>query len=371
MTRRNWLVGLLLVFLAFSAAGAQEKARGARIKDITTVEGVRDNPLVGYGMVVGLNGTGDRRQTLFSTQTLANILQRMGVQVPASAVRVNNVAAVFVTATLPPFARPGMRVDVTVSSIGDAKTLEGGMLLLTPLLAADGRVYVIAQGPLILGGYSAGLRGNSRQVNHPTMGRIPDGGIVEREVSVNLRQLSSVSLLLREPDFATARDVAAAINRELAKESAKAVDSRRVEITEIATAVDAVPQLLARVGSLQVTVRRSAKVVVNERTGTIVLGRDVTLGPCAILHGNLAIEISTDYLVSQPEPLSKGQTAVVPQTDVSVKETPAQTFQLREGATVEDLVRGLHAIGATARDIVAILQAIKAAGALDAELEVL
>jgi flagellar P-ring protein precursor FlgI len=336
---------------------------------VATVEGVRDNPVLGYGMVVGLKGTGDRQQTVFTTQTLANLLQRMGVQAPGATMRVNNVAAVFVTANLPPFARPGTRLDVTVSSVGDAKSLEGGLLLLTPLYGADGRVYGAAQGPVTVGGYSAGGAGNSKQVNHPTVGRIPGGGVVERDSALDLRRADKVSLLLSESDFSTAEEVTVAINKEFGKTMAAAVDGRRVEIN--AAGAPDLPALLARVENLSVEVHRRARVVVNERTGTIVMGKDVRLGAVSILHGNFSIEIATVFTVSQPEGFSRGETAVVPQPSVQAQETPARRIELTQGASVEQLVNGLQTIGATARDVIAILQAIKAAGALEAELEVI
>ncbi len=365
-----WLTVAMISSAAF--ARADEPVRGTHIKDVTTIEGVRDNLLMGYGVVVGLNRTGDSQQTVFSTQTLANLLQRMGVQVPATTLRVNNMAAVFVTATLPPFARPGMRIDVTVSSAGDAKSLAGGLLLLTPLKAADGNIYAEAQGPLSLGGYSAGSNGNIKVVNHLTVGRVPEGAIVERDTAVSLASMSTISLLLRNPDFDAAGNIAAAINKEMGKDVARVVDSRRVDIAGITAGPGAVPEIMARVGNLSVSVHPPAKVVVNERTGTIVMGGNVTLGACSILHGNLAIEITTHLEVSQPAPLSpNGQTVVAPQTQVQASETPAQLIHLQEGATVEELVRGLQTIGATARDVASILQAIKAAGALDADLEVL
>lgn len=366
--RRASLATVLLLWMVGWAHGQQDTGQ-ARVKDIATVEGVRDNPLLGYGIVIGLNGTGDRRQTLFTTQTLSSTLERLGVQVPPDRMRVNNIAAVIVTATLPPFARPGMRLDVTVSSIGDATNLEGGVLLLTPLYTATGEVYAAAQGALTLGGFTAGGRGNVRQVNHPTVGRIPEGAIVERDASVNLRDLQAISFLLRDPDFATARNMAQAINRDLEAQRARPVDSRRVEVLP---GTDTIPELLARLENLAVAVQTHAKVVVNERTGTIVLGNDVRLGAASILHGSLSIEISTQFQVSQPPPLSQtGETVVVPQTTVRAQESPAQRIALGQGATVEDLVRGLQTVGATARDIVAILQALKAVGALRAELEVL
>lgn len=346
----------------------------ARIKDVTSVEGIRDNMLLGYGLVVGLNGTGDKQQTIFSIQTLGSMLERMGVNIKSQItnIQVRNIAAVFVTATLPPFSRPGIKIDVTVSSIGDAKSLAGGTLLLTPLTAPDGQVYAVAQGPLVIGGYSAGTSANAKTVNHPNVGRIPLGALVERDASLNLSQMNLLSLLLRDDDFDTARDVADVINKELGSSAARVVDSRRIEIADVKAAAGDVPALMSRIGDLTVHTKPAAKVVVNERTGTVVMGGNVTISPCAILHGNLSIQVTTEFQVSQPAPLSKtGQTEVVPQTEVKAQESPVQVLQLREGATVEELIRGLQTMGTSARDIVSILQSIKAAGALNAELEVL
>jgi flagellar P-ring protein precursor FlgI len=361
----------LLTILAACYAGADSEAHKALIRDVTTVEGVRDNALIGYGLVVGLKGTGDRQQTFFTVQTLASILARMGIQIPSASVRVNNVAAVFVTASLPPFARPGMHLDIMVSSSGDARSLEGGLLLLTPLYAADGQVFAAAQGPLIIGGYAAGSATNSKQVNHPTVGRVPGGALIERDSSVDLAGLEHLALLLNDASFSTAESVAAVINHEWPVPVATVIDGRRVEIKVSAAAPTAVPALLARIENLEVIVQRRAKVVVNERTGTVVLGKDVHLGAVSILHGNFSIEVSTTYAVSQPNPLTNGQTEVVPQTKVSAAEAPARNVELSEGASVEQLVSRLQAIGATARDVVSILQAIKSAGALEAELEVI
>lgn len=369
MRTRNSIV-ILFVTLASLAASAAT-LQSARVKDLTTIEGIRDNPLIGYGLVVGLNGTGDRQQTIFSTQTLANMLLRMGVQVSATTMQVKNIAAVFVTASLPPFARPGMQVDVTVSSVGDAKSIEGGLLLLTRLYAANGQVYAAAQGPVAVGGYSAGNTGNSRTVNTPTTGRIPGGAIVEQPAPLDLKNLQALAFLLRDPDFATARDLAAAINEEFKVDIAHAVDSRRIEIAEPHGA-EKLPDMLARIEELVVPVHSAARVVVNERTGTIVIGRDVKLGAVSILHGNLVIDVSTTYKVSQPSiGATVGQTEVVPQTKINSAETPARRMELGEGATVEDLVKGLQAIGATARDVVSILQGIQKAGALQAELDII
>ncbi|HEX3819451.1 MAG TPA: flagellar basal body P-ring protein FlgI [Candidatus Sulfotelmatobacter sp.] len=341
------------------------------IRDVASVEGVRDNSLIGYGLVVGLRGTGDRQQTFFTVQTLASILARMGIQIPTASVRVNNVAAVFVTASLPPFSRPGMHLDVTVSSSGDARSLEGGLLLLTPLYAADGQVFAAAQGPLVVGGYAAGTGTNSKQVNHPTVGRVPEGALVERDSSLDLTRLDHLSLLLNDANFTTAEQVAAVINQEWSSPIANAVDARRVDVKVPATAGDSVPAVLARIENLEVEVRRRAKVVVNERTGTVVLGKDVHVGAVSILHGSFSIEVSTSFSASQPNPLSKGETQMVPDTKLSATETPARNVELGEGASVEQLVTRLQAIGATARDVVSILQAVKAAGALEADLEVI
>ena len=374
MNAKPWLklVSLISVLAMCLPASGNETSGTARcpIRDLITIEGVRENPLIGYGMVVGLAGTGDRRQTIFSTQTLGNILQKMGVSIPVGAVSVKNVAAVFVTASLPPFARPGTQIDVTVSSIGDATSLSGGTLLLTPLYAADGQVYGEAQGAMTLGGYSAGKGANSKQVNHPTAGRIPNGGLVERDVAVDLGSQQRIALVLRDTDFRESHEVADAINAEIGRPIAAAIDGRRVELQ--AAGEGNVPALLARVLAVKVDTHPRARVVVNEKTGTIVMGKDVRLSAVSILHGDLSIEIATEYQVSQPAPFSnRGTTEVVPQTTVDSHDEPVRKIELTEGAKVEQLVHGLQAIGATARDVVAILEAIKAAGALDADLEVI
>jgi flagellar P-ring protein FlgI len=371
----------LLLSLVLQSRAATETAPAAPkkpvdehvlVRDIATIGGVRDNPLVGYGIVVGLHGTGDSRQAVFPTQTLANILQRMGLQIPPGAVRINNIAAVFVTAALPSFARPGMKFDLTVSSIGDAKSLEGGILLLTPLQGPDGQVYAAAQGALVLGGYTAGGGGNTKQVNHTTVGRVPEGGTVEREVALDLSQMHTVSFMLRDPDFTASINVANAINQSLGNNVALAVDSRRIDINVGRAGIPSVPELISRVQNLSILFHPPAKVVIDERTGTIVMGGDVKLSAVSVLHGNLNIEVATTLNVSQPEAFSKtGETVVVPQTNVQASESAVGRIQLGEGASVEDLVNGLHSVGATARDVVAILQAIKAAGGLRAELEVL
>ncbi len=362
---------LALLLLAAAPAALAGPNRTVLLRDITDVEGVRDNQLVGYGLVVGLHGTGDRQQTFFTVQTLANALLRMGVQINPAQVVVKNVAAVFVTATLPAFASPGMKLDVTVSSVGDAKSLEGGVLLLTSLRGPDGRVYGEGQGPLVLGGYTEGIAGNIRQVNLPTTARIPNGAIVEQGASVDLSRMRSVSLLLRNDDFTAARDAADAINRSLGGPVATAINSRKITIDVAQSGETSVPLLISRVQNLSILFHEPAKVVVNERTGTIVLGGDVQLSPVSLLHGSLTIEVATTIAVSQPGPLSNGTTSTVPETTLAVKDPPAQSIRLDNGANVDELVRGLHAIGATSHDIVAILQAVKAAGGLQADLEVI
>ena len=396
------ICGLALVVAIVASAAAESTEQKVLIRDVASVEGIRDNSLIGYGLVVGLKGTGDKQQTYFTIQTLASILQRMGVEIPPgvlqSTVQVKNVAAVFVTANLPPFSRPGMALDVIVSSAGDARSLEGGLLLLTPMYAADGQVYAAAQGPVVTGGYAVGSAANSKSVNHPTVARIPNGGLVERDSALDLTKLQHLSLLMNEESFTTVEEVASVINGDLANhEAAKrglanqeagksnpashdpanpeapaatVIDGRRVEI-KLAAAGGDIPALLARIENLEIRVRRKAKVVVNERTGTVVLGQEVRLGAVSILHGSFSVEVSTTYTASQPNALAGGQTEVVPETRLKATEGVARNVALNEGASVEELVTRLQAIGATARDVVSILQAIKAAGALEAELEII
>jgi flagellar P-ring protein precursor FlgI len=341
------------------------------LRDITQIEGVRDNQLVGYGLVVGLNRSGDTQQTYFTVQTLANSLSRMGVQISPSVVVVKNVAAVFVTATLPPFSRPGTKLDVNVSSVGDAKSLAGGVLLMTPLRAPNGQVYGVAQGPLVLGGYSEGANGSSKTVNHLTAGRIAEGALVERDAAVDLSHFKTVSLLLQNPDFTAARDVADVINKEFGRTVATTLDSRRIDVDVAASGVSSVPILISRVQNLSIPFHSPAKVVVNERTGTIVMGGDVRLSPVSVIHGSLTIDVRTSHTIVESAPLTNGKPEVVTETSVAVKDQPAQSIELEEGANVDKLIRGLHDIGATSRDVISILQAIKAAGGLQADLEVI
>jgi len=369
--KAKFLSALLLFNVLGSAALFASEAVPEKIRDLTSVEGVRENPLIGYGMVVGLTRTGDSQQTIFTTQTLANIMQRMGAQIPPATAVVKNVAAVFVTANLPPFARPGTTLDVTVSSVGDAKSLEGGLLLLTPLYGADGRVYAEAQGAIAVGGFAAEAQGASKQMNHPTLGRIPAGGRVERIVPFDFNHLTPVSLVLRQADFSTAGEISNAINKEFGHPVAVARDGGRVEFDPAATGLENLTAVLARIENLVVNVHRRARVVLNERTGTIVMGKDVRLGAVSILHGGFSVQILTDYAVSQPLPQSSGKTEVVGKTEVQAKDLPAKRLEIGEGATIDQLVSGLQHMGATARDVISILQAIKAAGALDADLDLI
>lgn len=341
-----------------------------RVKEIASLEGVRDNQLIGYGLVVGLNGTGDKRQTFFSAQTLANLLDRMGVQVPAQAMLVRNTAAVLVTANLPPFAQPGIRLDVHVAAVGDATNLQGGLLLLTPLKAANGEVFAVAQGPVLTAGFVArGGGGNTATLNHPTAGRVPGGAIVERAPPSAVPG-DRLRLQLRHADFTTASRLAEAVNKRFAG-SARCENAALVEVAVPPEFAGRPIEFMAAIEALTLETDTIQKIVINERTGTIAAGRDIRIRPAAILHGALSIEIRTAFDVSQPPPLSSGQTATVPDVQVGVREEQAKHIQLRPEATIDDLARALTAIGATARDIIAILQNLKAAGALDAEIEVL
>jgi len=375
--RRNVILRRLsLVALSLTVGVLPCLAQGiapARIKDVANVQGIAPVPLIGYGLVVGLNKTGDRRQTIFSAQTLANMLTRMGVLVPGDQIRIENVAAVLVTAELPAFAREGTRLDVTASSVGDARSLQGGTLLATALRTPDNTVAVLAQGPLSLGAFGAGTGDNNVQVNHLTVGRVPGGGLVQVSPRRELDFGSTMTLSLREPDFATARRLAEAINSELGEGVARALDSAAVAVTVPNEYKSAPVALVARLETLQIAIDAPARVVINERTGTVVVGAGVRLGAAAVAHGNLSVRISTRFEVSQPNPLSRqGETTVVPQEQVDVQEDSAQLIVLAgDGATLDAVVRALNALGATPRDIIAIMQALKTAGALRAELVII
>jgi flagellar P-ring protein precursor FlgI len=371
-----WWIALAAALLAASALAHAKEPVGqlARIKDVATIAGIRDNQLVGYGLVVGLRGTGDSSQTVFPAQTLISTLERMGITVPqtgsnsASNMQVKNMAAVFVVATLPPFSEPGYKIDITASSAGDARSLEGGVLLMTPLYGPDGQIYAQAQGALVLGGYMASAGGNSKLSNHPTTAQIPGGALVERRVPFDLKQMHVINIVLNDADFHTAEQMAASINRALGAERAHAVDSRRVEVA--ARPNEDVAALLDKVEGVEVEVYPRARVVVNERTGTVVIGGTVRLQPVSILHGGLSVNVISRTEVSQPGPFSSGTTQVVQQTAVQATDKPVNRISLKEGATVEDLVQELQRTGAGARDVISILQAMKTAGALEADLEV-
>ena len=360
---------LISLFLTTTAGQAQSTDIPVRLKDIARIEGARSNQLYGYGLVVGLDGTGDSQQTLFTAQSVANMLQKFGITVPANKMKVKNVAAVMVTADLPPFVRPGSRIDVVISSLGDARSLQGGTLLQTPLQAANGQVYAVAQGSVSVGGFTAGGGGTSVTKNHTTVGRIPGGAIIEQAVPTTLSNEGVVNILLNNPDFATAVRAANAINEKLGDGSASAVDAGTVQVK--AGNRDVI-SLIAEIGDISVVESRIAKVIVNERTGTVIIGGDVRLSPVAVSHGDLSIEITKEIQVSQPAPFAKkGETAVVEQTTVEAKEKKAHLINLEPGPTLADLVRALNELKVTPRDIIAILQALKQAGALHAEIEVL
>ncbi len=356
------LATLATLLFSFPLSGAG----GTRLKDLVALEGVRDNQLMGYGLVVGLAGTGDRRQTLFSAQSLTNLLERMGLSVPATAIQVKNTAAVMITGTLPPYGQPGSRIDVTAAAIGDASSLQGGIVLMTGLKGPDGQVYAVAQGPLVVGGFVAGGSSNGQVVNHPTVGRIPNGAIVER-ASPTAKLTGDLRLQLRQADFTTAARIASALNKrfgEVAHAESSAVVAVVLPLEYQKTPIE----FVSEIERLSVEPDSTEKIVVNERTGTIVMGQDVRIAPVAIMQGNLTVQIQTTLAVSQPNPLSSGSTQVTPQTSVGVKDQPAHNLILKQGATVEELVRAMASIGSTPRDIIAILQALKSAGALEAEL---
>lgn len=347
-------------------------ANAARLKDIADVEGVRGNQLFGYGVVIGLNGTGDGNKADFTTKSLSNLLERVGLSVSAADIRVKNVAAVMVTSTLPAFVRPGSRIDITVSSLGDAKSLQGGTLVMTPLKGADGNVYAVAQGPLVVGGFSVSSGGDSAIKNHPTVGMISNGAIVERGIPFDLFQSQRVRIVLRDPDFTTMTRVVSEINQSLGKPLASAVDSAAVEIPLVAEYAANPIQFVARLEQLRIQQDLPAKVIVNEKTGTIVIGESVTINRVALSHGSLSITVRSETQVSQPQPLSQGgETAVVTNADVQVGEDEGGLNIVGGQLTLGELVDALNALGATPRDLISIFEALQRAGALQAELVVM
>lgn len=369
----TFLPRLLLPLLALALLALP--AQAMRIKEVASVQGVRSNQLTGYGLVVGLDGTGDQTtQMPYTTQSLSNYLQQQGIVLPANQatqLQLKNVAAVLVTAELPPFAQPGQTIDVTVSSMGNAKSIKGGTLIVTPLRGADGEVYALAQGNLVVAGAGASAGGSKVQINHLSAGRIPGGAQVERSVPTPLQDGDFITLGLDATDFQTARRVAGAINDKLGQGLAQALDGRTVQV-RAPTTPHARVSFIAELEELRIEQAvPSAKVVINARTGSIVLNQAVTLGPCAIAHGNLSVSIASTPVISQPAPFSQGQTVVGQQADISVKQDAGQLVQLQGAPQLGDVVRALNALGATPQDLLAILQAIKAAGALNAELEVI
>jgi flagellar P-ring protein precursor FlgI len=363
---------ILLAALVSPVAAQTPASIGiSRLKDVTTLQGAATQPLIGYGLVVGLNKTGDRRQTVFSAQTLANMLERFGVAVSPGGIKIENVAAVMVTSEIGPYAQSGARLDITASAIGDARSLQGGTLLPTPLRGPDGSIVALAQGPLSIGGFSAGGGGNSVSVNHLTVGRVPGGGMVQVARRTAMAPTDELRLALHSPDFVSAGRIARAINMELGADRAQVSDAGTVVIRVPAEYRATLPDLVARLEPLPIAVDTMARVVINERTGTVVLGGDVRIGPAAVAHGNLSVRIATQYNVSQPTEFSAGQTVVTPQTQVKVDQETRQLIALEEGTTLSDVVRALNTLGVTPRDIIAIMQALKAAGALRAEVVIL
>jgi flagellar P-ring protein precursor FlgI len=344
----------------------------SRIKDLANIEGVRQNQLIGYGLVVGLNGTGDTLNNIpFTKQSLQAMLERLGVNVRGATMRTGNVAAVMVTSNLPAFGTQGTRIDVTVSALGDSKSLQGGTLLVTPLLGADGNVYAVAQGSVAINGFQA--EGEAAKIVRgvPTVGRIANGAIIEREIDFALNRLSQVRLALRNADFTTAKRIAAAINDFIGINTAEPLDQSTVQVNVPKQYTGNVVSLLTEIEQLQIEPDLSAKIVIDERSGIIVMGRDVRVSTVAVAQGNLTVTISETPQVSQPAPLSRGRTVTVPRTRVGVQEEGKKLAMVREGVSLQQLVDGLNALGIGPRDLIAILQAIKAAGAIQAEIEVM
>ncbi|HVQ16290.1 MAG TPA: flagellar basal body P-ring protein FlgI [Vicinamibacterales bacterium] len=372
---RTLAAAAVIIATLVHPVGAQQQAPPpiavSRLKDVTTLQGATTLPLIGYGLVVGLNKTGDRRQTIFSAQTLASMLERFGVAVPPGGIKIENVAAVMVTAEIGPYAQSGARIDIMASSIGDARSLQGGTLLPTPLRGPDGSIVVLGQGPLSIGGFGVGGGGNAIAVNHLTVGRVPGGGLVQVARETALAPADEFRLALRDPDFISAGRIARAINMELGADRAHVSDAGTVVVGVPNEYRATLPDLIARLEPLPIAIDTLARVVINERTGTVVLGGDVRIGPVAVAHGNLSLRISTQYNVSQPEGFSLGRTAVTPDTQVGADQETRQLVSLEEGTTLADVVRALNTLGVTPRDIIAIMQALKVSGALRADLVIL
>ncbi len=361
----------VMAFLALALLGAPAHAT-SRIKDLANIEGVRQNQLIGYGLVVGLNGTGDTLNNIpFTKQSLQAMLERMGVNIRGATIRTGNVAAVMVTGNLPAFATQGTRMDVTVSAMGDAKSLQGGTLLVTPLLGADGNVYAVAQGSLAIGGFSAEGAAASVTRGVPTNGRIANGAIVEREIEFALNRMPNVRLALRNGDFTTAKRIAAAVNDFLGTKTAEPIDPSTVQLSIPGEFKGNVVALLTEIEQLQIEPDIAAKIVIDERSGIIVMGRDVRVATVAVAQGNLTVSISETPQVSQPNPLARGRTVVTPRSAVNVSEDGRKLALVKNGVSLQELVDGLNGLGIGPRDLIGILQAIKAAGAIEADIEVM
>ncbi|MES2991688.1 MAG: flagellar basal body P-ring protein FlgI [Pseudomonadota bacterium] len=363
----------LTAVLASAAVWWPAPAQAMRLKEVATVQGVRTNQLVGYGLVVGLDGTGDQTtSTPFTTQSINALLQQMGVTVPpGTSMQLKNVAAVMVTAQLPPFAQPGQQVDVTVSSLGNAKSLRGGTLIATPLKGADGQIYALAQGNLVVAGAGASAAGSKVQINHLSAGRVPEGATVERAVPTPLNQGEYLQLDLNASDYNTAREVARAVNAKMGAGVAQALDGRVVRV-RMPQSTDARVAFMADIENLPLELAApAAKVVINARTGSVVVNQTVTLNACAVAHGSLSVTINSTPMVSQPGPLSNGTTVSRDKADITIRQEPGSLIQLPAGTKLADVVKALNSLGATPQDLLAILQAMKTAGALNAEIEVI
>ncbi len=368
MTIKKIISFILLLLAIYCSLFAEVRAE--RIKDIASFEGVRENQLIGYGLVVGLEGTGDKG--ISTMQSIANMLQRMGLAVRPNEIKAKNAAAVMIIATLPPFPKPGLRIDALVSTIGDAKSLQGGTLLIAPLRAADGNVYALAQGPVSIGGFIGGGGGAKVQKNHPTAGRVPEGALIERDPPFTLGSNGELRLFLHKPDFTTASIISKKINETLQSELAYTTDPSSIKIKIPSAYSNKIADFISQIEVINVTVDLPAKVVVNERTGTIVIGDNVKISPIAVAHGNLTIEVRTEYQVSQPPPFAPpgAETVVVPKQEVKVKEEKASLVQV-SGVTLGEIVKALNALGVTPKDLISILQVMRKSGALKAELEIM
>ena len=376
LLQNSWLLKMIVavVWIVTTATFLLSNAHAVRIKDIVDIKGVRQNQLVGYGLVIGLEGTGDSDDSLFTIQSLASLLEKMGVTVQTDDIDdVENVAAVMVTAELPPFASLGSRFDVLVSSIGDAENLQGGTLLFTPLKGADGKVYAIAQGPVSTGGFAvSGNSGDQIQKNFPTVGRVVGGALVEKEIHSDFNQKNSLTLALHQPDFTTASRVAEAINRAFYSQLAQTENAGSIRVSVPENYMGNTVQFVTLIEGLGVTPDMVSKVVVNERTGTVIMGENVRITTIAIAHGNLSIQIDESQNVSQPLPFSRGgRTVVTPESELMVSEGKNPIFLVESGVSIGEVVKALNALGVSPRDLIAIFQALKAAGALQAELEII